>query len=198
MNHFKKICYNLQVAKEYLTSYRGPRDSKAPPVDLDNASYLHYLLEHREDMLFTELGAAMMRAGRPGMFSTWMYDRSDLIQASAMAYTERLASEQFIKAIDRASGELKPVLGLLHRLYALDCIERTLGWFAATDSTGLPREAVRAVPDKARELCRQLAPDALALTDAFGFSDEMLSAPIARNWITYNEYDNQGEVTSAP
>jgi acyl-CoA oxidase len=146
-------------------------------------------------MLFTELGAAMFRAGRPGMFSTWMYDSSDLIQAAAMAYAERLASEQFRLVIDRASVELKPVLGLLHRLYVLDCIERTLGWFAATDSTGLPRDAVKAVPEKARELCRQLAPDALALTEAFGMTEAMLSAPIARDWVAYNEYDNQGEVT---
>lgn len=149
-------------------------------------------------MLFTELGAAMHRAGRAGLYQTWMYDRSDLIQASALAYAERLASDQFGRVVAKADASLRPVLGRLHRLYMLDCIERSLGWYATMEGTGLPRDAAKAVPDKSRELCRQLAPDALALTEAFGITEDMLSAPIARDWIAYNEYDNRGEVISSP
>jgi len=44
------------------------------------------------------------------------------------------------------------------------------------------------------DLCRDVAPQALALCDAFGITDEMLNAPIARDWVEYNTVDNQGEV----
>ena len=45
-----------------------------------------------------------------------------------------------------------------------------------------------------RELCRSLGPDALALAEAFGITDSMISAPIARDWVAYNVGDNQGEM----
>lgn len=47
-----------------------------------------------------------------------------------------------------------------------------------------------------RALCAELTPHALALTEAFGLPDEVLAAPIAGDWVKYNEYDNQGELTT--
>ncbi len=44
------------------------------------------------------------------------------------------------------------------------------------------------------DICHSLSPMALGLTDAFGLSDAMLSAPIALDWVKYNQYDNQGEL----
>ena len=87
----------------------------------------------------------MLAVGRKNMFSAWMYDQSDVIQAAALSYAERLASEQFLEAIGRADSGLRPILERLHRLYVLDCIERALGWYAVTDSTGLSLEDVRAI-----------------------------------------------------
>ena len=49
------------------------------------------------------------------------------------------------------------------------------------------------VPDLACRLCAEIAPQSLALAEAFGLTDDMISAPIAMDWIKYNEYDNQGE-----
>lgn len=49
--------------------------------------------------------------------------------------------------------------------------------------------------DIAAEACRVLAPDALDLCNSFKLSDEMLSAPIARDWVDYNVGDNQGELS---
>lgn len=44
------------------------------------------------------------------------------------------------------------------------------------------------------ELCVAISPMALGLTEAFGLTDAMISAPIALDWIGYNQYDNQGEL----
>eukprot|EP00095_Tigriopus_kingsejongensis_P008197 maker-scaffold895_size84271-snap-gene-0.25 protein:Tk08197 transcript:maker-scaffold895_size84271-snap-gene-0.25-mRNA-1 annotation:"hypothetical protein LOTGIDRAFT_127454" len=43
-------------------------------------------------------------------------------------------------------------------------------------------------------LSRDLAPHSMAICDAFAFSNEMLSAPIALDWVEYNKIDNKGEV----
>ena len=184
-----------QVSKERLATFRGPQAPKeAPAADLTNHSYLHYVLLRREDALLMELGGEMKRAGKDGMFAAWMYNQSDLVQAAALAYAERLASEQFLDVITKADTDLRPVLGRLYQLYAVDCIERALGWYAISDA-GLPRDLAKSVPAEARRLCHELAPEAVGLVEAFGITDAMLSAPIACDWISYNEYDNRGELT---
>jgi acyl-CoA oxidase len=183
-----------KVAKERLATFTNSKTSSKPlQVNLADSGYVHSVLVQRENALFMELGGETQRAGKDGVFKTWMYEQSDLVQSAALAYAERLASERFLAAIERADATLHPVLYRLHRLYVLDCIERSLGWFA-TSEAGLPLDVARAVPIEARRLCRELAPDAVALTEAFGVTDAMLSAPIARDWIGFNEFDNQGEV----
>ena len=58
----------------------------------------------------------------------------------------------------------------------------------------LPAEVAQNVSARAVDLFRDLTPQALALTEAFALNDEMLSAPIARDWVKYNVGDNQGEL----
>lgn len=184
----------FQVAKERLATFRGPQAPiDAPAADFGNASYLHYLLLRREDALFMELGGELKRAGKDGLFAAWMFHHSDGVQAAALAYAERLVSEQFLKVICKADVNLRPVLDRVYRLYAVDCIERALGWYAVSDA-GLTLDMAKAVPAEARQLCRDLAEDAVGLAEAFGLPDAMLSAPVACDWISYNQYDNQGEL----
>ena len=45
-----------------------------------------------------------------------------------------------------------------------------------------------------RRLCKEIAPNALALTEAFGIPEHILFSPIAGDWVAYNAYDNQGEL----
>ncbi len=40
----------------------------------------------------------------------------------------------------------------------------------------------------------ELARTITILSFSFGYTDEMLSAPIARDWHTWNAVDNRGEV----
>jgi len=194
---WRRTCRSVtvcQVTKERLAVFRGPQAPKdAPAADLGSASYLHHLLLRREDALFMEIGGEMKRAGKDGLFAAWMYSQSDLVQAAAVAYAERLASEQFLNVISKADADLRSVLDRLYRLYAVDCIERALGWYALSDA-GMPRDMAKAIPAEARRLCHELAPEAIGLAEAFGLTDAMLSAPIAGDWIGYNQYDNRGEV----
>jgi len=52
------------------------------------------------------------------------------------------------------------------------------------------------VQDLSRASCADLAPQALSLLDAFGLPKDALHAPIADDWVAFNEYDNQGELTT--
>ena len=47
-----------------------------------------------------------------------------------------------------------------------------------------------------RRLCAEIAPHSLSLIDTFGLPEEILAAPIASDWVKYNETDNQGELMS--
>lgn len=43
------------------------------------------------------LGKKLMAAGKAGLFDTWMMQESDLVQAAARAFGERLISDQVNK-----------------------------------------------------------------------------------------------------
>ena len=47
-----------------------------------------------------QLGSAMMEAGKKKMFDTWMYQKSDIVQAAARAYGERIISDRFRATIE--------------------------------------------------------------------------------------------------
>lgn len=134
----------------------------------------------------------MAKAGKKNLFDTWMYKSSDLVQHAARAYGERLVSDVCITNQKKADASCQDILAKLHQLYLLTIIERNLGWFIKQRL--IPVWASEKVVEASSRLCAEIAPQSLALTDAFGLSDAMVSAPIALDWIKYNEYDNQGEV----
>ena len=183
-----------KVAKEHLTTFKPSAPSEAPAADLDSCDYLHYLLQKREDLNFIKLGKTMMKAGKEGMFDTWMYQSSDLVQGSARSFGERLISEQFAAVIEKSDASLQPVLTMLYKLYVLDIVERDLAWYMLNGV--ISQDVAQQVSSTSAALCQEVAPHSLSLIKAFDISEAMISAPIARDWVTYNEVDNQGEVES--
>uniref|UniRef100_H2ZII0 Acyl-CoA oxidase C-terminal domain-containing protein n=1 Tax=Ciona savignyi TaxID=51511 RepID=H2ZII0_CIOSA len=88
---------------------------------------------------------------------------------------------------------LKPMITELRRLFLLDAVQRDLGWFTANEL--ISTSAAKQLNTHVAESCRTIAPYSLQLCGAFQLSDEMLSAPIALDWVKFNEGDNRGEVT---
>ena len=185
-----------KVAKERLELLmRNPPEFPEEPQvqDIKLQSYLHQLMVRRELLLFTSLGERLMMAtGKKGLFDTWMYQESDLVQGAARAFGERVVSEAFAQGIKDADKSLQPILAQLYKLYLLNIVEKDLGNFIVLGL--LTPEMAAEVAPTVRELCRQLAPQSLALCDAFDIPDYMLSAPIALDWVKFNEGDNHGEV----
>jgi len=170
-----------KVAKERLSAW-----SAVPPSECS----LLTLLGERENLMFSSLGGKMAKAGKEGQFDTWMLKESDLVQGAAKAFGERLVAERFLLATATPGAE--DTLKALYRLYVLGCIERDAGNLIMLGL--VDAEQLKLYTREARELCRSLAPQALALTDAFDIPDAMLSAPIAHDWVQYNVGDNQGEL----
>jgi len=181
-----------KVAKERLSVFKPIYLDKPDSADLSDTNFLHYVMVQAENNLFSSLGKKLMKAGMKGLFDTWMMQESDQIQMAARAYGERLTSEQFLNIIREADPSLTSILTQIYQLYAVNCIERNLGWYLSNGI--IPMELGSKVAEVSAELCRQLGPQALNICKAFGLTDEMISAPAALDWVKYNEYDNQGEV----
>ena len=181
-----------KVAKERLSVFKTQAPDDEPAADLNSLDYLHFLMQKREDVLFMELGMKMMMAGKEKLFDTWMYQSSDLVQHAARAYGERVVSERCTASRQAGDASLHDILEKLHKLYLVTVVERNLGWFVSNGF--MTPEVGKEVPQVSADLCKEIAPHSLALTDAFALTDDMISAPIALDWVKYNEYDNQGEL----
>jgi len=181
-----------KVAKERLALFKPSAGEAPSSQDLRSVEYLDYLLKKREDVLFTTLGKRMMKAGKAKIFETWMLENSDLVQLAAHSFGERLVNDRVLASIGEADSSLKQVLGELHSLYVINVLKRNMTWFLTNGL--LTIEQAKEIELISDELCKQIAPQSLDLCEAFGLTDNMISAPIALDWIKYNEYDNQGEL----
>ena len=181
-----------KVAKERLAVFKPSNLSAPVQQNFDSMDFLKYLLTKREDSLFTSLGKRMMAAGKEKIFDTWMLQSSDLVQDAARAYGERLVSERVEAVIDTADASLKEILGKLHHLYAITVVNRNLAWYLTNEL--ITNENAKQIFDVSARLCKEISPQALALCESFALTDNMISAPIALDWIKYNEHDNQGEL----
>lgn len=181
-----------KVAKERLGAFKKLPENLDLTPDVGSTEYLHALMNRRENRLFMGLGKALAEAGRAGLFESWMLQESDSVQGAALAYGERLISDQTMNVMDQAEDNLKPVLHQLHHLYLLDIVEKNALTFITNDL--ITPQFAKEVVEMSREVCRSLGPHALSLCDAFAITDSMLSAPIALDWVDYNVGDNQGEL----
>ncbi len=165
--------------------------------DLRDPGFVSRLLKAREHRLLAEL-ALKLNDGKKrgeGLFGVWMLEESDLVQALAQAFGERMTYACCLKALETCDPALRQTLSRLFNLAAMAWLERDLGWFLTEGL--LSQRMGKAVSRLSRELCHEVAPDAIALVDAFGLPSHMQHAPIAGDWAAYNGFDNFGEVLPA-
>ena len=65
----------------------------------------------------------MAQVGNEGMYQTWMLEESDLIQAAARAFADKLIAERFQLAVAEADADLKPILNRIFSLFLASTIE---------------------------------------------------------------------------
>jgi len=161
--------------------------------DVTSTEWLLKLFKSRENFLMNELAGRMFMANSNGqsLFETWMKHESDNVQALATAWGENMAIEQFDKGIKSAKESLQPTLRKMFNLYALDRVLAD-GLFYMENGI-INAEQSQKMSAEVRRLCHELGKDALDLTKGFGIPDHMHHAPIANDWVKYNESDNHGE-----
>ncbi|ERM81639.1 hypothetical protein P872_19995 [Rhodonellum psychrophilum GCM71 = DSM 17998] len=135
---------------------------------------------YREQAILGSAASRLKRLINGGMdsFDAFNVCQHHLINVG-QAYIERVVLEQFqekIKSIaDKGS---KKALTQMCQLYALHTLEKNRGWFLEQDyMEGVKTKAIRKMVN---QLCWEIRPDAIALTDAFAIPESCLSAPIAK------------------
>ena len=182
-----------KVAKERISTFKPfPLLPNSDKTDLNSTNYLQSLLRRREMVLIGELTARLKQAGRDGLYHTWMMEQSDQIQAVARAYGDCVVSSQFDEVLQSADSTILPALLPLFKLYLLACVQKHLDFYLIAGI--MNTETAAAVPTAINLLCTSLSPHVLDLIKAFDIPQAMLSAPIANDWVSYNTYDNKGEV----
>ena len=135
--------------------------AKSEPTSNAEGDYLPLFVE-REQTLRTDTGT----------------DELLSLLRLAHAWVERVILEQFGIAVSRCEDpDCADTLARLRDLFALTLLEENRGWFLEHDF--LSAESSKALPRAVEHLCARVAPDALALVDAFGIPDQCLAAPIA-------------------
>lgn len=163
--------------------------------DLTCLQSLLKFFQLREIRLIQNLGESLSEGMGKGksLFDIWMKELSDLIQACAKAYGERIILEQFISTIQSADSSIKPILTSLCQLYALWTIEQDLAFYLIAGFVS-STTAIK-ISQLVQQLVKDISPYSLDLVNAFGI---VTYAPIANDWVKFNETDNQGELVLPP
>ena len=96
-----------------------------------------------------------------------------------------------LKAIG-ANENVSDTVSLIYRLHAVNTIQNNLAELILGDI--LSAEQATEVRDEFNRLCDLVSAISPEICDSFGIPEELLSAPIARDWQEFNQFDNRGEV----
>ncbi len=174
----------MKAAREMLSGvgYEMPElPSELDPeaASLVDAEYTIALFRIRERKLCLEVRESMEKAFAAGRepFAVWN-DHVNAALRLARARGERVLIEQFHGAVERIEEpETRAAVERLRALHALQLLARDTGWFLAEGLVSTTH--AKTIELEIDELCRLILPDAEALVDAFGISNDWLRAPIA-------------------
>jgi acyl-CoA oxidase len=122
------------------------------------------------------------------LFDPWMGQLSDEIQLTSRSYGEVIS----LKIILATKSPQLEIIQDTARLYALTILKDNLAWLILHDV--LSKEQSLMVLEGWNKAVRGFGRSADTWVEAFMIPDQLIHAPIARNWVKYNQYDNLGEV----
>ena len=191
---------NLSAAVEMLRAKYTPGivQRKGKNGSGRDIAYIHHILNLREKILFLQVAEKMRvstkdkAAARAARFEKWSQQEQDSVQAAARAYSDKLISDICYEKIGLADPSIQPILKKLYNLYLITVLQENISFFLTNNL--ISRKGASSLRDDFDALIKEIAPESLALAEGFGITEEMLSAPIARDWELYNSYDNAGEM----
>ena len=171
----------LLLTEALRTATNAARPAPAEPPSPENgAAHQGALLWRREERMLAQTVASYQRRIAAGAEPHAAAAQEQLpLFRLARAHVERVVLDAFSLGLERCTEEsVQMVLRNLRDLFALSVIEEDRGWFLENDC--LSAAESKTVPERVDELCAQLAPEAVALVDAFGIPEECLASPIGR------------------
>ena len=201
-----------KVSKELLTMYKNNKAkilftniiSKFPVLlrltygftfkNINNPGVQCKLLNFRKELLISKLALRMRDAKKPNnsIFNIWMKEESDTVQQLAHSYIDHVTLVETIKNENKCDSSVKIYFNKVRNLYALSNIEENLSWYMTQGL--LTKHQSRKLTKLSQLLCSDLVKYSGDLCDAFGIPKHMKTAPIANDWIKYNDFDNKGEL----
>ena len=166
--------------------------------DVTTLEALVDLLRYRETVLFTKLvedNKSLLTAGK-SKYQILMRETSDVQQQLAQVYGERHCLEYCIYILSTIKNqENKDLMSKVFRLYGAEIVQRELTFFIIQGVIG--KKAVNNLTPTRHALIKDIAARATDLLDCMNIPKHALYAPIAANYLKYNESANQGEVIGA-
>ncbi|KAJ7203805.1 hypothetical protein GGX14DRAFT_369254 [Mycena pura] len=156
-----------------------PRARLAPDADVRNPAIQLDVFRHRAVRLVAEHNASLRDAVQQGRSraEAWNTHMVGLVSA-ARAHIEHTVLHAFVAAVGRAPpGPVRAVLTRLCSLFALTTIDGPHGLGFVEDGH-VSGEHLRQVRKAVDELLVTLAPDAVALGDAWNFTDASLASAL--------------------
>lgn len=138
---------------------------QADQTHLRSREFFMAALKYREDdLVFSAVNRLRGRMAKMNAFDAFD-SMADHLVAAAHAYTDRVVSEAFARAVDRVEDlALKAELERLLTLYALNTIHEDSGWFQEQGYISGPK--ARAIREQVNLLCDEIRPQAVYLVDA--------------------------------
>ncbi|CEM15970.1 unnamed protein product [Vitrella brassicaformis CCMP3155] len=146
------------------------------------------LLAKREVMKGRALGASMLKTGGNSgqIFEVWMRQEARLVQELAEAFAEKRCFEAFADVVfDTKMRKLQPVLLPLLDLYGHMLLHKDAAWLVA-NSLLTPQEVGELPPEQDR-LITQTGQHMGEYIEGFNVPKDLLFAPIAGDWVNYND-----------
>lgn len=198
-----------KVSKELLTDLQSgkiklPRARKTVKELLSTSDFkdLYTITDFiilREVALIERLQNTLSAGVMQGktIFQVWMKEASNLIQSLARTYGERVVSEACILSLDHADAAgNKEILYKLYSLSGLVILQRDLSWYLMHNF--ITPENAAGIELAIGELVEDIAPAAVDIVTSLGIPHYLIKAPIASNYVQYNEGPNKGEYKPSP
>ena len=170
--------YLAELAGTRLADMNPVVTRRTDPEHLSDREFQLSAFRYREQRLLRSAARRLKARLDQGMDSFAAVNAcQDHMITLAQAHVDRIALEAAFEALDASEdGEGKDLVGAVLGLYGLATLEKRRAWyleagyFEPAKSEAIRREVNRR--------CRELAPRALELVDAFGIPDALVRAPI--------------------
>jgi acyl-CoA oxidase len=125
-----------------------------------------------------------------------MRETSDVMQELAQVYGERHTMEYCISVLAKIkNADSHQLMTKVFRLFGADCINRELSFYVIQGV--ISQKAIDGIIPTRHGLIKDIALRVTDLMDCMSIPKHALYAPIAANYMKYNEFPNQGEVINA-